>query len=96
MRTCLRVCVWMPVPPCAQSENSALLDVTSKQYFCQNVALLRLNAAWDCARSLNMRPLWLALSGKAMEVRCWLTCLRGGGWGWGGWRAWGIAVALVG
>jgi hypothetical protein len=51
-----------------QSENTALLDTTSRAYFCQNVALLRLNAAWDCARALNVRPLWLALSGKAMEV----------------------------
>jgi hypothetical protein len=36
--------------------------------FCQSVALVRLNAAWDAARQLKSRPLWLALSGKAMEV----------------------------
>jgi hypothetical protein len=36
--------------------------------FAQNVALLRLQAAWDVARVLNLRPFWLALSGKAMET----------------------------
>jgi WD repeat-containing protein 19 len=36
--------------------------------FAQNVALLRLQAAWDVARVLNQRPFWLALSGKAMET----------------------------
>ena len=55
------MCVW-------QSDNSALIDVSSRPYFCQNVALLRLNAAWEAARALYVRALWLALSGKAMEV----------------------------
>lgn len=36
--------------------------------FTQNVALLRLQAAWDVARVLNLRQYWLALSGKAMET----------------------------
>lgn len=35
--------------------------------FAQNVALLRLNAAWHVAVQLNDRACWLALSGKAME-----------------------------
>ncbi len=36
--------------------------------FSQNVALLRLNAAWDIAVTLDLRQFWLSLSGKAMET----------------------------
>lgn len=36
--------------------------------FSQNIALLRLNAAWDLAVVLNQRQFWLALSGKSMET----------------------------
>lgn len=35
--------------------------------FSQNLALLRLNAAWELASSLKSKSFWLALSGKAME-----------------------------
>ena len=35
--------------------------------FCQNLALLRFDYAWEVGKSLKIRPLLLALSGKAME-----------------------------
>jgi len=36
--------------------------------FCQALALLKLDAAWDVALDLDRRQFWLALSGKAMEL----------------------------
>ena len=36
--------------------------------FCQNLALLKLESAWEVALDLDKRQFWLALSGKAMEL----------------------------
>ena len=36
--------------------------------FCQSIALLKLNTAWEIALELDKRQFWLALSGKAMEL----------------------------
>ncbi|KAJ1416172.1 hypothetical protein B484DRAFT_302829, partial [Ochromonadaceae sp. CCMP2298] len=36
--------------------------------FCQALALLNLNSAWEVALELDRRQFWLALSGKAMEL----------------------------
>jgi len=36
--------------------------------FCQAIALLKLNAAWEVALELDRRQFWLALSHRAMEL----------------------------
>ena len=36
--------------------------------FCQSLALLKLQSAWEVALELDKRQFWLALSGKAMEL----------------------------
>lgn len=36
--------------------------------FCQALALLKLEQAWEAALDLDRRQFWLALSGKAMEL----------------------------
>jgi WD repeat-containing protein 19 len=36
--------------------------------FCQALALLKLEQAWEAALDLDKRQFWLALSGKAMEL----------------------------
>lgn len=42
------------------------IDKVSK--FCQALALLKLDVAWEAALDLDRRQFWLALSGKAMEL----------------------------
>lgn len=42
------------------------IDKVSK--FCQSLALLKLDVAWEAALDLDRRQFWLALSGKAMEL----------------------------
>ncbi len=39
-----------------------------KSKFCQALALLQLEQAWEAALKLDRRQFWLALSGKAMEL----------------------------
>jgi WD repeat-containing protein 19 len=36
--------------------------------FCQAIALMKLEVAWDTALELDLRNFWIALSSKAMEV----------------------------
>ena len=44
-------------------------DPTAHQSkFCQALALLQLEQAWEAALKLDRRQFWLALSGKAMEL----------------------------
>lgn len=39
-----------------------------KELFCQNLSLLRLEAAWQCAVRIDQRDFWLALAGRAMHT----------------------------
>nr|CCA16506.1 PREDICTED: similar to WD repeat domain 19 putative [Albugo laibachii Nc14] len=39
-----------------------------KASFCQNLSLLRLEAAWQCAMRIDQRDYWLALAGRAMHT----------------------------
>lgn len=46
-----------------KAERKLLIDK-----FCQALALLKLEQAWEVALNLDKRQFWLALSGKAMEL----------------------------
>ena len=53
---------------CPQYEHKDNPRATNELAFCQTLALLKLQAAWNYALDLNARAYWLALSHKAMEI----------------------------
>ena len=49
--------------------NTAQLTVCfCASRFCQALALVKLETAWQAALEIDRRQFWLALSGKAMEL----------------------------
>mmetsp|Transcript_12987 Transcript_12987/g.19570 ORF Transcript_12987/g.19570 Transcript_12987/m.19570 type:complete len:1468 (+) Transcript_12987:23-4426(+) len=48
--------------------SRTFIPAVMKSRFCQSLALLKLEDAWQAALELNKREYWLALSGKAMEL----------------------------
>jgi WD repeat-containing protein 19 len=53
-------------PRNAEEERPDPKTLTAR--FCQCLALGKLESAWQTAIELNRRPIWLALSGKSMEL----------------------------
>eukprot|EP01038_Epipyxis_sp_PR26KG_P006561 gene6561-9018_t len=51
-----------------RSDNGKKDKKVLSNKFCQAIALLKLESAWEVALDLDRRQFWLALSGKAMEL----------------------------